>query len=342
MAYQTGTSSSATDLLSQLATFAAANGWTIDDAVGSNKFALHKNDIWISFRLDTSLTSGSQVVGIHHALGHTPGGFPGTHPGDSNSGYNFNTSVVGTTLDNERYVDLGRSSDEIDNAYHFFEQDASPAYIHVVIARSDGQHRHFGFGEIDKFGAWTGGEYCYGHSTSTSGSSMFSDSDVILLDGVYDGSSTQQNEGGYPTLHIESFADQPAASKWAEVGAARASATANDNAGNPRMKVQGGYRAGPIMNGLGNIGLNKASGFINLIPIALWAYFAKPDPVADSVYFLGYQPDVRGIVLNGIAPGEELNVGSDTWVCFPSREKSTESGSTLSQYQGIAYRKVTA
>lgn len=345
MAYQTGTTSGAADLLGKLATFASglSSPWTIDDAVGSNKFAMHKNSVYVSFRYDATVTTGSQIVSVHQALGHTPGTFPGLHPDDSNSGYNVGTTVTGSTLDNERHVNLGLSANELDSTYYFFEQSTSPTYIHVVIAKTDGQHRHFGFGELDMFGSWTGGEYCYGGTVDQgTPSGPYSNGFVLLMDGRYEGQYNALGAGAYQTLHIESFPGQTASGKWAEVGSVISVTTQNDTAGVARMKVQGGYRGGPTMASLGNIAVNKTAGFINLIPIGLWAYIPQVDPIADKVYFLGYQPDVRGVIMDGISPGEELTIGSETWVCFPSIEKSTVTGTGLTLYQGVAYRKETA
>lgn len=347
MAYETGTTTGGADTLSKLSTFAAANGWTIDDAVGSNKFALHKGGVYISFRFDSALTTGLRLAGIHHALGHTATNFPGTHPNDSGSGFNSSTSVTNANIDNGRYISLGRSPDELPNTYHFFENNSGPAYIHAVIARSDGQHRHFGFGELAKFGNWIGGEYCYGQwegepspsSTDWAAATALS----YLLDGIYSPSTTggTTNPGHCSTLHIEGFPGQAGSSKWGEIKAAKVSVTQNDTAGNARTAIQGGYRGGPVVQGLGNIGTNKASGFINTIPINLLAFFAG----TSRVHYLGHMPDVRGIILSGIAPGEEIDIGTDTWVCFPSLKKSTTNGATsarLTRYQGICYRKETA
>lgn len=341
MAYQTGTFTTAAGLLGSLSSFASANGWTIDDAVASNKFALHKGTTYVSFRYNASDTTGNQVVSIHQATGHTGAALPGAHPNDSGSGYNTNSSVVGTDLDNERHVDLGLAAGELPSTYYFFEQDSSPAYIHVVIAKADGQHRHFGFGELNKFGTWTGGEYCYGHAIGSNPADVvYGTGDTcVLLDGRVASFSSGLNITHLATVHVEGFAEEGASSKWGEVCAAKTATSGTDTAGNARMKIQGGFRGGPLMASLGNIGLNRISGFHNLLPIQLFAYF---NLATDRAYYMGEMADVRGIILNGIAAAEEITVGSETWVCFPATKKSQVIGSQLSLYQGIAYRKETA
>lgn len=90
------------------------------------------------------------------------------------------------------------------------------------------------------------------------------------------------------------------------------------------------------MHSLGNIKRGRINGFINLLPIQLWAYSEQVSPTPDRLRYMGEHPDVRGVILDGIVPGEELTVGSNTWVCFPVVEK-VESGGT--RYRGVAYRK---
>jgi hypothetical protein len=332
MAYQTGTTDGAADLLAKLETFASANGWTIDDSVGSNKFALSKNSIYVSFRYDATATTGDQYASIHQALGHTPGNDPGAHPDDSGSGYNATSSVAAALLSRERHVNIKRSTDELANTYYFFEQDASPAYIHCVIARTDRTHAHFGFGELEKFGTWTGGEYCYGQIEAPNGSQQGS---LYLLDGSRSPTSSVYF-GSLPTIHVESFPDQDPSSKWGTPKGALSGNDTTDSAGNPRMRIQGGYRGGPLMHSLGSIKRGRINGFVNLLPIQLWAYSEQVSPTPDRLRYMGEHPDVRGVILDGISPGEELTIGSETWVCFPSVEK-TEVGGT--RYMGVAYRK---
>jgi len=292
------------------------------------------------FRYDSSDTTGVQIVSVHQATGHTPGELPGDHPNDSGNGWNTDSDVIWTDLDGERHVDLGLSPDELPNTYYFFEDDtAGVYYIHIVIVRANGHHRHFGFGFIEKHGTWTGGEYAYGHLVHLSGIgvgyALNSAYHYCLLDGRYTGLSSFTRM--YATMRLVSFPDEDPLSFWAEILAATEPDTATDSNGNPKFRVQGGYRAGPAMNSLGNFNVGRKNAFVNLIPIHLWAYYEQVS-LADKTYYLGHTPDMRGVILDGIDAGEEVTVGTETWVCFPSVRKS-ESNYDSSLYQGIAYRK---
>jgi hypothetical protein len=59
---------------------------------------------------------------------------------------------------------------------------------------------------------------------------------------------------------------------------------------------------------------------------------------------IGFQKDVRLMSIRYYTGGDEVVVGSDTWVVFPLRIKAETSGtqsSGRSGYAGIAYKKVT-
>lgn len=347
MAYQTGTSTGAENLLTTLETFVSANGWTVDDSAGSSseKLAIHKNGVYVSFRYNSSPTPGTdEIVSIHQATGHTVSADPGNHTGDSGNGYNSSSSVSGTNLDNERYVNLGLSSEAIGNTYYFFEQDASPAYVHVVIVRADGECRHFGFGEIDKFGTWTGGDYAYGHFINNTPEGNFAGNNRANVCGLLDGafSPTTADRNYSATMTMSSMPDQAAGGAWADIFAAKSHTPNTDTAGNAKAIVQGGFRGGMITRALGGLYVDKNSGFINTIPLHLWYY--NTTPATPRLYYLGSMADVRMISMEGFATGEEVTIGSDTWLVFPFIRKSIGSiaGSNYSYMMGVAYRKETA
>jgi len=345
MAYSTGTYTTQAGLLSALSTFLQLHGWNEDDAVSGGKFAISKNSMYISFRYDTAVSSGRQFISLHQATGHTPGNSPGLHPGDSGNGYNTSATLPtsNTTLYNERHADVGLAASELKSTYHFFEQDTSPAYCHVVVVREDGQHRHFGFGELVHFGTWTGGEYCYGHYIDHTGHTTLPyewDDHYVLLDGRFSGSTIKRRG----TMRCEAFIDEDAATIWGDIYAAIDNDPGVDEAGNPKMSIQGGYRAGPLFRSLGGFATGRTNGQVNMIPIDLYQFFPQTAPVPDRFRFLGNMADVRGIILDGIEPGAEETIGSETWVCFPSVRKAEVAGNSdyNTKYQGIAYRKETA
>lgn len=346
MTYATGTFTDAADLLSKLSTFASTTittTWTVDDAVGSDKFAMHLGTSYVSFRYDSSAAvADAQVISIHQATGHTGAALPGDHPDDSGSGYNSTSAVAATNLDDGRHANVSRDSTNTPNTYHFFEDDTDDSYIHVIVVKEDREHVHFGFGHFKKFGSWTGGSYAYGQFIGATNSiDPYDSSDLyVSLDGRANGVSTSSGVrvGHYATIHVEGFADEDAASKWGEISLDTGDA-GTDSASNTRMKVQGGYRGGLVCNSLAPFPVGKTNGFYNLVPICLFSYFSAFDP--SRIHYMGMMHDVRCVVLDGLAPGAEITEGADTWMVFPSFKKDGDGISSRSTlYQGLAYKKI--
>lgn len=83
MAYQQGTASSISDLVSKLFTFLTANGWTQDVLDTTNgEAAIHRNNIYISFRW---ATSSPEHLAIYQALGYVGTRLSGTADGSGGS-----------------------------------------------------------------------------------------------------------------------------------------------------------------------------------------------------------------------------------------------------------------
>lgn len=320
MANQTGNATDLADLVAKLFTFATGNGWTQDLLnTGAGKAAMHKGTVYVSFRWDPSTPL---ALGIYQALGYTGGNDPGTHPDDSGNGA---VSGSNSFLIQERSIaDIGNGAFP---SYYFF---LDSGYLHVVAETSSTIFRHFGFGTILKTGDWTGGEYCYGqvHDANLANSNQNS----ALLDGLFSQSAGVEKAA---TVHVEGMPGQSGSSKW---GIAWGSTTSlpNDTGGNPRINLQGGFEGGPISRQFAFYSGGSQSGLIPQYPISCW----YRNPSTNFVYFLGYMPDMRGVNLKSFAAKDEIVIGSDTWVVFPTSEKTTSAVSSRSYNQGIAYKKV--
>lgn len=332
MAYQTSTSTSIDNLMSQLFSFAVSNGWTQDDFTSGDpgSASLHKNGVYVHFQWTDGTDGGT--LAIYHSLGYVNSGTSKwLHTDDSNVGVN---SAVPSNFDNERCVNILAGPH---TAYHFFENDSNPAYIHVVVEVDAGRFRHFGFGELDKIGDWTGGEYAYGHYWSQSTSTIDapnSASHGVGLDSVINNTSRGA------TVHVEDLVGEPDAStKWLVVSSL--SSAGVDTAGVARYPGYGGWRANPYATGLSRIRISENNAFKPLIPIPCFAvdYLSAPD----AWRLLGFQPDVALINIGNLQPGDEFTVGTDTWVVFPLVRKQYTLGDVEESWNaGYAYRKVIA
>lgn len=334
MAFEQGTAIDLEDLVAKISTFVQANGWTEDRRDNVNGIVgWSKNSMFISGRWDPA---DPDYMSLHQATAVLPGAGtePGDVTGDSGNGYNTTTSHSNTDLDNERNVRLGNGAFP---SYYIFEQDSGPAYVHIVVETSTNVFVHFGVGELNKIGdGWTGGEYCYGHHTA-SGTEL-SSSGTYLLDG-FTNSTSGANESRVATMRITGFPGQIAGSVWGNVWGRRLqSSQPDDTAGNDKVPIQGGLRGGPFATPWGLFSANKTTG---LIPMYSLGCFYVDDAL-NHVYFLGWQPDVRGVNIRSISPKEEVVIGSDTWVIFPLSKRDITNDPDTSGYSGVAYKKVTA
>lgn len=329
MAFQTGVATDLEDLLSTLSTFLQANDYTEDEfntTDGDAAWSRSAKNIYISHRWNVGTP---QYLSIHQALGFIDTAtLPGDHTDDSGNGYNTNSSHTNVNLGDERAVEL---DDGPFASYFFFEQDADPHYVHVVVQTSTGIYRHFGWGEIDKFGTWTGGEYAYGHAHFFAGAKQSGNS--TLLDGLFTGTSQARRAA---TIHMEGLPGQGGSEKWGQIWDRTDIASPDDSGSNAKARVKGGYKGGLITRAFGNVGpAGSTSGFIPQYPISVWHRNGS------DILLLGWMPDVRGMNMRNFAPEQEIVIGSDTWVVFPESQKSS-SGNDRTENAGIAYKKVTA
>lgn len=346
MAYETGSATDGTDLFSKLSTFAQANGYVEEYYNGTTRFlslSRAADSLYVTFYWDNTDT-----VGIWQALGFSAGQqeTPWGQVDDSGNG-------AAETAD----LHPGRVVNAIGagpfTAYHFFAYDTPSYSIHIVLEFSPGLYRHFGFGQLAKSGAWTGGAWVGGHlwnpaSSFDQYSFPNSTKHSILLDGRLGPGSAQysaydSNAGG--TLHLEGFDGQEAGAKWGHGVDPDSSDvnTGNDRSGKQKVRIAGGIRQGIAISQFGFLLPDLSVGFIPIIPIE--TFYHKDDAssgTGNDWYYLGKMGNVGHIHLHGITPAQELTVGGETWIAFPGVRKSDVGGiNQESENMGLIYNKVT-
>ncbi len=334
MAFETGSATDFEDLISRLMTFATANGWTQDEfETDDGDFALHKGNIFVSGRWDTTAPNN---ISLHQATAFDGvSTLPGDHTGDSGNGFNTTTSHTDGSLDNERCIN--NIGDGPYPSYFFFENDAGPAYLNVVLEFATDRFAHFGFGEIIKVGDWTGGEYVYGHYHEAAGAVVTIN--CCSLDGLFDDAQVTDLRRA-PTMRAIGLPGQAGPDVWAQIYGGTDAAPPDDSAGEPKINVHGGFRGGPVARGLFLVGpAGTTSGLIPMVPLTLM-YRRNSN---EFVYFLGYMEDVRQTNIKFFAPKEAVVIGSDTWYFFPQRQKTIIGGPTdRTDHSCLAYKRVDA
>lgn len=330
MAFQTGTSSSIENLLTQLSTFAQANGWTQQyyNAGNNGTLGLSKNSIHVAFRWEETAVNGTMILYQSLASDPSPTTQPWTATGDTGIGYDGGTV---TSYPLERCVNQFGGPH---TGYYFFENDANPAYIHVVVEIEAGRYRHFGIGEIDKIGDWVGGEYCYGHYWEQSTSYIDQPAGFEHGIGLDCGFASS---GHYCSMRVEGMPEYAAGTKW---GLFRRVNFGNDPDGDQYVSLDGGWRGGPLLAGMNNFDISESSAYKPLVPIPV---FMWKDSNPDILRLLGYQADVRMCNIGTVEPGQIINISGDNWYFFPWTIKKYEQNDTEESWNaGVAYRRVDA
>lgn len=337
MAYQTGTSTTIENLMTQLSTFLVANGWTQDFFTSGDpgRMGLSKNSIFVAFQWSETADSNSGTLAIYQNLSNDDSTSVWLSTGDSGNG------SPSTIVNN---FDTGRGVQDFAGphaAYHFFEQDASPAYCHIVVEVDTNRFRHFGFGELEKVGDWVGGEYCYGHTwgqTSGSIDEPSSPSHSMLLEGA----ATSLSSSHHATLHARGFPEQAAGDRWMTIGVVGAfPAFGTDRAGNDRMAGVGSSRGAVIGAYMSQFRLSQLTAFKPLLPMPLFMFNNTPTP--DLVRFVGTHPDIRMVNMANLDPGTTFTIAGETWFIFPWVRKQFLKNDTEESWNGgYAYRQETA
>lgn len=339
------TTSSLADLIDKLNTFlgTTVGTWTTHHVPASGEFAARKVsggiDIGFASQWDTS---SPLFLGIYHFHGaaYNAGNSPWDQNDDSGGGA---ASTSDASLALARRVRIGNTPTQ----FWCFEDDH---YFHVVVQVDEDDFRHFGAGYLTKFNDWTGGEYVYGHRRDVNFSgnlAMTVGNNTQLLDGrLADTSPGINNAEDYAaTVHVEGLDDQTAGGKYAVcMGNQGSGNLGDDRQGSPEPRVHflGGYGGGPFATALSKFRGTTQRALNPMWPILQFYWNRTTDNLQGP---MGQMPDVRGVNIRDFTAGEEVVIGGDTYVLFPTHFRSaadTISGTGSSGYQGIAYKKVTA
>jgi hypothetical protein len=345
MAETTGSATDLEDLLQKFLTWAVAQGWTQDEAIGTvssgRQLALHKGACYVQMRWNPTV-SATSVVAIYQSTGYTGGNRSGTHPGDSGNGYNTNTTVTDTTLDDERCLHaIGNGPFP---SYYFYT-NATGDYLHCVAETATDTFIHWGMGDtaaFEKFGDWgtaTGGAYCYGHQHRDSTAANLASNYTLFDGGASTVSGTTSGLLRWATMRLTGMPGQAGSEVWATIGGNAtdtAFTQAADTAGNARAVCIGGFRGGLAARAFGNFPAGNTSGLAPLTPIG--CTYLQRTTTPRRLFFLGWMKDVRAVDLTYMAPKDTFTLGADTWRVFPVVRRVEGSAAGDTDMLGIAYK----
>ena len=305
MAYETGVSSSPTDLVSKIYTRAGTDGWTQvrnNGAVTGSSGNQHSiSDSGVQFNMVGFDTTNQGEIRLQ----------PST--GDGGAGVQFynHTGSPNTTGSNGTFVRCGHGDASFELgftgshvAYHLFSGDTpgGAKYIHAVVEGVAGVFFHLWMGTIEKAGTFTGGAYATGTCYRTATSSVvwpfgFGHSTTLATQWIRGDSLYTAGSPGWRTL--QGFAHKVSATL-------------------PGMAEDTYYGGALAFNGRTPMGPVLAP---------FWNTTGTPTVTTTGWYLLGHLPDVRLISMEGREPGEQIELGGDTWHCFPVYRKTTDGTS---------------
>lgn len=193
-AYQTGAATDPADLLSDLRTFAAANGWTIRTPVSG--YVFEKGTVFCGVNADADSLDSRGCVSYDAGLAWN------AQPNNSGVTHTCNLGAGPFT------------------AYHFYsEVEDGKDFLGVVVEVSAGIFRHWILCDLIKFGAWTGGGYSdsvFHDTTADDANRTNSTNHRWICDTEYDGTARGQfhcdNDGETDHFVLIAGSDSVAAS----------------------------------------------------------------------------------------------------------------------------------
>ena len=312
MSYQSGTVATATQLLDALRTFAVAQGWSELrwGAQGTGyQLSLQKGTRYVHLRSATAeaLRSGA-VTGI--ALTASTGWDSG-QPWNNQPGRIIDTYNGGSVTAYSGLFNVSAA-----NTYRLFGS-STPDQIMLVAEVSPGRFHHLAFGELEKFGAFNGGEWVRGGYTRNRTDSGGSG-------GIFGG-----NFKKHPRLPLMEFGVDTAAFVRAEVDAVAAWYTLQGGS----SPVTGKAARSIWRDALSTpYGVSAAKGFLERAPNTLngvtpmlpWQIWV--DRPSNMLSPIGRTPHLRYLNITQYAAAEVFALGAEQWMAFPAHTKNGYSG----------------
>lgn len=302
MAYETGGATNVDTLLQALATFAAAQGWTVS---------------YNGNRTGTGAGLGTAIVVSKSGQCHTTFRTHTTNRWIEVVGHDAYNSGLSTELQTNRSGET--RTNEINGpfqGYHFF---AGNTYLYVTVETTAGTFKHFGCGILEQFGNVSPGHFIYGSWWGMSSNAI---------------NVPESSSHGWP-LDKESY--QSSDSRVSTH--LRADYDGNVNYwSNPRDRLDFMPRVKPSDSVIKtrDARLIPVSAYTSRAVMAspIWT-LSRPNSV---VSLAGIAPALRVISLDWIAPGDNLTLGSDVWKVFPVIRRNGATTEPNSGLYGYAFK----
>jgi hypothetical protein len=301
--YSSVSVSSILDIPAEIGTFADAVGWTTD------------------------LTLPNEPILTHPSL---PGAIPfkvrALISGTNNQNHDVIVESANPIVTNTAVLRSPRLAGSSNNptvplptTIHLFGSLTPEPFIACVVEYNTNLFRHLYIGNMEKIGAYDGGEViCASRGAGSVLSSNVNYNATNAFKWLFGsrGATSAFPESQCGGVHID-HVDSPEAWRtfFGDYGSTPFDSFTSKN-------VSGGYNDA-INDGYVSRGRSPFAGVNILVPINLYA--ARPITLDVTFRPIGRPAGVRNIHIQDIEPGQEITLGADTWKIFPAVSKRTET-----------------
>lgn len=325
MPYETGTATNLQDLLNKLGTFAGANGWTVHfsgartGGAGTSGHAL--------------ILSRGDVQGLLRS--NNSAGSPTTDPGPYMEGVLWSGAYNAASTESQPNPSAALFTNWMAGpyvAYHAFTPLAATGrhYLHVVVEVQSGTFRHFGIGQLRRFGSYTNGTYAHGTSMSFNTSPAYINTANSFHGYPFNNIANGTAPGGGVTIRADFDGVSP---RYCTVG----------SSGTVGRVWSGFVQSSNAPSGnFGTLALAGPSAFTGRAPLLPLLCFVQRDTTDQLRHPVGFPEDLRYVSIDNFQPGDTITLGADTWMLFPAVRKGAANtgpvGVQNSWRYGYAYR----
>lgn len=367
MAYATGSAADLPSLMTAIKDFALAEGWTIDKyvnsgTIGNNLLFMTKGACAVAFQaaVVTGIADWTTGANVPRTENRLRGALATSINTALNTYFGHPGSLVTTATDGDR-IEIN----DLDGpfaAYHFFSDPSVSDYVHVVVQCGADRYQHFGFGNVDQ------GDFTHagvGYLTGVSRPYWRTHSNAVTANTSNNYNKPGSHRSGFATrrIAVEStgstidYADATFAfhapdalpAGWAAMHIQRdayVARVANLLHFVPYNIIQGPRNEvvlqAPINAMVTYNNANNFSGVAAMFGVP--AVLSRTGPNQNC--YVGDIPNVRLLNMDGMAPGQELTFGGETWVVFPNLRQTgwgnaaVQGDQATSGHYGTAHKKV--
>lgn len=341
MAYDTGSATDTIDLVNKFATFVEANGWTRDslaNEASGRRYHAHNGSQYVNMRGYLNETPSSSLMEDNGTgFQNPPAGCYSValNIGTAYNGANPWFQQTGAATRSGEYTTVGISLLTASMTYHFFTQNSGDQ-VFAVVEYASGKYQWFGFGVMEKYGSWTGGEFMFG-STRGVGATISS-----RIGGPYKYHQTStratimQDNSGIPS---HATVDVDSETGWHE-------ALSGDNSTpSARRLIDINSR---VHAALDNTSPNSVNAVAPFMPYKIYVSRSAASGMASGAGLgftpLGEIPGFYSCWIENFVPAQQVTLGSDDYRVFPwcgkgATETDFNTSTRLSAFYGFAIKE---